>query len=159
MAYSTNDDLINATNEAAILQLIDDENIGYADLSSLQTQANGGDQTAAGALARIDNARDNADELINTFLRGRQTIPLAVVPDFIKNLSIDLTIYNLYRRRMRLEMPDTIKELKTEAMNMLTKVQRGDLKISDSPQVQSGQIATNKSKTSKIFSDDVLNDF
>lgn len=163
MAYSTNSDLVDEANEKDIVQCVDDAATGLETIDAVESAA-ADDQheyheEAGKMLNRIEKARSDADELINTFLRSRHDIPLNPVPDFVADLSNDLTIHNIYKRRMALDMPEEVKDMKEQALEVLTKVQRGERQISDSPNVQADQIKTNKSSSDRVFDDDTLDKY
>jgi phage gp36-like protein len=66
-----------------------------------------------------------ADTTIEGYLRGRYSVPLSVVPESIRNISIGLTVYYLFNRGLMLTLPDSIKEMYTEAMRVLKDIQAG----------------------------------
>lgn len=163
MAYSTNTDLVNSTDERSIIQLVDDANTGLVTLEAVQAEvADPGSEyqiEAQKMIARMDLARSNADETINTFLRTQYDVPLSPVPAMVSSLSIDLTIHNLYQRRMRTDMPDDIKALEKDALGKLKMIQQGTIKLVDKPDVASGQIVVNKTRHDKIWPSDLLDKF
>ena len=163
MAYSTNTDLGLSFDGLQIVQCVDDNQTNLTTINDVEAAAADSrhqfNAEAIDMLNRIDKARTDADELINTFLRGRHEVPLETVPGFIAELSNDLTRHNLYKRRMGLNMPDDAKELKGHAMALLLKIQRGTLKISDSPNVDAGHFKTNKTGRDRLFKNNLLDRF
>lgn len=83
MAYSTKLQLYKRFPEESVKQLTDDED----DDSKVDE--------------RIEDAILNADEEIDSYLRGRYIVPLSLIPlpGMITNISIDLAIYQLYQRQ------------------------------------------------------------
>lgn len=161
MAYSTNTDLAESNDEYSLVQLVDDANTGLDSFELVeQTAVDPQDQLQAEAqrmLTRTSRARADADELIDTFLRTQYQLPLDPVPGLINSLSVDLTIHNLYQRRMRDSMPEHILDLEKRAIDKLRQIQAGTIKIQDKPDVGSGQIAVRVSN--RQFGDDVLRRF
>jgi phage gp36-like protein len=80
MAYCTLEDLKKALPEAALEELTDDEGAG-----SIQD-------------ARVTEAIAQADALIDTYLGGRYAVPLSSVPAVVRQCSVDIALYYLYKR-------------------------------------------------------------
>lgn len=160
MAYSTNSDLANASDELQIVQCVDDAKTNLTTIADVEAAAADSQhehyQAAGKMIDRIDEARSNADELINTFLRGRFDVPLDPVPAFIADISNDLTKHNIYKRRLGSDMSKEQKELKDDSVSMLLKVQQGKLEISESPKVGAGHFKTNKKASDKVWGKDTL---
>jgi len=112
MPYTTNDDLLNQ--------------MSFAELARLS----GDDTGAAIDEDRIDEARRNADGLIDTFLSGRFNLPFDSVPEIIRTISIELTVYflNEYKFRDSMLSPAVIA-MKDNSLKILGLIQNGDLKI------------------------------
>ncbi|HSA05682.1 MAG TPA: DUF1320 domain-containing protein [Candidatus Gastranaerophilales bacterium] len=66
-----------------------------------------------------------ADTLIDGYLRGRYTLPLSTLPEIIKVIAIDLSIYRLYSRRFHTDMPDSINDKYKNATKLLEQIQKG----------------------------------
>jgi len=81
MSYNTKDDILGEVSEETLRQLTDDENLGLVD-----------DDKVTKALSRADGEVDG-------FCGKRYQVPFSPVPDFIKALALDITVYNLYSRR------------------------------------------------------------
>jgi phage gp36-like protein len=115
MAYSDDDDLL--------LQ------ISFADLARLS----GDDTGSAIDEARVSEARRNSDALIDTFLSGRYKLPLESVPEIIRTISIDLTVYFLHEYRYRDSLiPTAIIALRVNSERVLSMIQKGDLVLFES---------------------------
>lgn len=132
MAYSTNEDLLNQ--------------MSFEELARLS----GDDTGAAVDEDRIDEARRNADALTDTFLNGRYTLPFESVPEIIRTISIELTVYflNEYKFRDSMISPAVIA-IKDNSLKLLSLIQNGDLKIATTG-TNPPEIITNKSNN-KIF--------
>lgn len=160
MAYSTNTDLLNSSDERTIVQLVDDENAGFSTIAEIQSAAADAQhenyEAAVRSLERIESTREDADQYIDSFLRAHYEVPLDPVPGLIRTLSVNLHKYNLYERRDVINTPDNIIDLEKKATNRLKMIQAGTIKIQEQPDVGSGQIAVNKQKSDKMFPDDLL---
>lgn len=107
MAYCTIDDIKNRLQETDLAQLTDD--------------------TGAGTLSttKVDAAIAAADARINGYLRFRYTLPLAAVPEEIRDISIHLTIYELYNRKQSLLIPDQLIKDRAEYLKLLEDIRDG----------------------------------
>lgn len=82
MAYSIQTDIENRIGSARLLQLADRDGNGSVDAAVLAA------------------AIEKADDLIDSYLRGRYDLPLqAPVPVIVRELSVDLSIYFLQQAR------------------------------------------------------------
>lgn len=80
MSYCVLDDLKKQVSEQVLIGLSDDE----------------GQEIK---LEIIDSAITTADAEINGYARTQYDVPFNPVPDIIRKLSVDITIYNLFSRR------------------------------------------------------------
>ena len=108
--YCTLADLQAVTPEADLIQLTDDLESGLVN------------ETVVDAVAA------DAAELIDGYLRGRYTLPLAPVPGIVRQIAVDLTTYRLYCRRMP-TVPDGITARQTNALKLLDAIQKGVLTL------------------------------
>lgn len=83
MGYCTKDDVYKA--------------VGETHAKSMATDASA--DIAATKEARIDEAIARASDRIDTFLRGRYTLPLTNVPGVLTDYCVQITIYNLASRK------------------------------------------------------------
>ena len=143
MAYCTLDDLKAANiSEREMIQLTDDEGIG---------EINSG---------RIDRAIKTADDKIESFLRGRYTLPLNPVPGEINAAAVALTIYYLFLRSRKREIPDIIQARFDEAKETLKNLQSGKQRLGvETPAPEKRVYKTNKTSEDRVFSKDVLDTF
>lgn len=105
-----------------------------------------------------------ADDLINSSLRNKYKLPLKVVPNLVKQLSADITIYRLYCRRPQ-NVPENYKKNYEIALQILKDLQSG-AKVLDLPSssfdgdtaqsVQSALYLTDKADEDRVFTDDFL---
>ncbi len=160
MAYHTNTDLANASDERLIVQSVDDERTNLATIKAVE-EAAADDQhdhyeAAQKMLSIIESKRADSDELINTYMRGSHQVPLDPVPPYITDISVDLTKHKIFKRRMGADMDKNYRLLESDAISKLEKIQRGTIKISESPDVGASHFRTNKKKSDKVWTDDLL---
>ena len=142
MAYSTLVNLKSYMPEHMIVQLTDDYNT-----NTIEQEI-------------IDDAINQADVLIDVYLRGRYpaAIDEADVPAFIQDISTKLTAYNLYRRKLSLTMPDAIMNDYKTCMSILKDIQSGKMtpfEVVNEPTV----VKSNKTSTSRTYNTTVLNSY
>lgn len=110
MAYSELTDIIDQLDEDSLIQLTDDENL---------SAVNDG---------RVTKAIADADATINAYCQGRYLVPLSPVPDKIRQVSVDIAVYNLYSRRGD-TAPDIRIERHKEAIRFLEQVNAGKVTL------------------------------
>lgn len=81
MGYCTQTDILGQMEEAELIRLTDDANDGVVDVTKV-----------AAAIA-------GADTLIDSYCGTRYVVPFTTVPGLIRDLSVDMAIYNLCTRR------------------------------------------------------------
>jgi len=82
----------------------------------------------------IGEAISQADSLINLFCNGTSGYPFSTTPDFVKQLSIDLSIYNVYLRSWSFsDIPASYVDLYNKAMELLRKIASGELSLVGEP--------------------------
>lgn len=91
MAYSTLSDLQNYIQKSQLIQLSNDD----PDANVVN-------------VAIVNDAIRRADNLIDSNLKGRFDLPLVTVPESIRDLSIRITTYNLFRRSLTTEVPKSL---------------------------------------------------
>jgi phage gp36-like protein len=138
--YSTLADLITIEPAQQIMQLTDDSGAETIDTAIVNAQI------------------AEADELIDAVLRGRVTMP-SPVPKIIQQISAELAVCYLYRRRFGSNMPDTITSRIKSAERKLADIASGVIKISD---IQSGEQARAKisvKANAQVFTNDLLSQY
>lgn len=114
MAYIVQADLLAQLSNAQLIQLTDDAKTGSVDA------------------AKVTQGITDAEAEINGFLATRYSTPVAApVPDLIKKLSIDVTIYNLYRRRQRI--PQDVRQAYEDAIKKLEQIAKGLITLGIDP--------------------------
>jgi len=133
MPYCTQDDILEQIDEAALIQLTDP--LGAAIDDDV-----------------VSRAIEDADATIDSYCQGRYTVPLDPVPAKVRQISVDIAIYNVFSRRAD-TAPDIRKDRQKEAIRWLEKVNKGDI-----PLGAATPAATNTKDTVIIKSNDRIFD-
>jgi len=158
--YSNIADLLKDNDENIIKDFVNDENRTKSLIVLDATDPNYDANDVA--VLRIDEQITAADDEIDSYLRGRYDLPLASVPGRIKQISKDIAIYNLYKRRQRDSMPDSIVSIYKERLKELEKIRSGKIDLGiESTEVKSssGIFRTNKKSTDKMFPTSTLDNY
>lgn len=103
--------------------------------------------------------------LIDGYLRGRYTLPLNTHFPLLRILAIDLSIYRLYSRRMRNEMPEVIETAYKNAISTLRDIQKGVITLQsgndtlESSGFNAEEYKTNKNILDKLFGKQKLSEY
>lgn len=104
--------------------------------------------------------------LIDGYLRGKYTLPLDTHFPLLRIIAIDLSIYRLYSRRLRAEMPESILEQYKDSIKTLEKIQKGIIALeiatdsqSESSVAETKEYITNKTPLDRTFSQEVLREY
>lgn len=95
--------------------------------------------------------------LINGYLRGRYSLPLNIHFPLLRILAIDISIYRLYARRMRNEMPEVIETAYKNAIATLKDIQKGTITLEsendlfETSNFSAAEYKTNKDILDKLF--------
>lgn len=131
--YCYQADITEQISVDELIQLTDDNGLGMVDASVL-------DRAVADAQAEIDS-----------YCGTRYTVPFSAVPDMIRKVAVDISIYNLYARRRG--APEDRKERYRDAIRFLKGVASGGASLGASaPQAtdDSGP-QTTKTPADRIF--------
>jgi len=110
MAYCIQDDILSLVDATTLIQLTDTAGAEEID-----------DDKVTRAIA-------DADATIDAYCQNRYTIPLSPVPPKIRQLSVDIAVYNLYSHS-DLGMPEIRKERNKEAIRFLERVTDGKINL------------------------------
>lgn len=139
MAYCKLSDVVQRFPQQSIQDLTDDDLTGHVVDSVL------------------DSAADDASEVIDSYVRGRYATPFAApVPSLILQIAVDLTVYNLYRRRFDQAMPEDIAKRREEALKMLREIQGGAVRLFNDPALPPTIVLGSKTEADREFSSDTL---
>lgn len=140
MAYSTQDDILEQIDASVLIQLTDPDGAAIDD----------------GVVTR---AIEDADATIDAYCQGRYTVPLLPVPDKIRQVSVDIAIYNLYSRRAD-AAPDMRKDRHKDAIRFLERVSDGKITLGAATPARSNTPDTvNISSNDRIFDRDKMSGF
>mgnify|MGYP000978433563 CR=1 FL=1 len=148
MPYCTLDDLIEVIPEERIIEMSDD--------SEIPTSINNDN---------VDEAIAKADGDIDGYIGGRYSLPLTTVPQKIKDISVDLSIYYLWTRRPERKVPEEIRAKYNDGIKKLKDIQDGKFLLGIAQMGSSGSgitgsdVRTNKTSADKKFTKDLLSRF
>ena len=145
MNYSSLSDILSTLSESEIARLTDD------------AQGKTVNQDI------VNEAITKGDEFLNGYLRSRYSLPLSTVPALVKDISVELAIYNLFLRRYRTKMPESADSQYKATIKTLEQIQKGFINLGIEPKAQEGgqvgTFRTNKTSSDRLFSKDLLNGF
>ena len=116
----------------------------------------------------IDREIGRVDGIINGYLWGRYTLPLAEIPPELGGYAEDMAIARIYGCLGERTIPEDIVRASKEAVAWLRDVQKGLAQLSVQTLTPAGSAGepgatgffkTNKTKADRIFSDSVLDRF
>ena len=143
MPYCTLSDIEGALPREDIVALTDDQNFDRLD------------ETV------VNKAITGADSEIDGYLRGRYELPLSSAPELIKDISIEITIYKLFKRRRKIDMPESILNDYKLAVKKLESISKGtiSLGVEATNEPSGGEFATNKDSSSRVFTKELLDTY
>lgn len=137
--YCTLDDIEKHTSTPTLIQLTSDDGQEIVDKTV------------------VEEALLYSSALIDGYLRGRYSLPLDICFPLLRVLAVDLSVYRLYSRRMRNEMPEVIETAYKNAIATLRDLQKGVISLqseNDSLEVagfNAEEYKSNKSIIDKLF--------
>ena len=137
--YCTLDDIEKHTSTPTLIQLTSDDGQQIVDKTV------------------VEEALLYSSALIDGYLRGRYSLPLDICFPLLRVLAVDLSVYRLYSRRMRNEMPEVIETAYKNAIATLRDIQKGVISLqseNDSLEVagfNAEEYKSNKSIIDKLF--------
>ena len=140
MPYCTQSDLLNQLTQAELIQLTDDTGAGSVDSG------------------KVDAALAAASATIDAYAGSRYTLPLQT-SEKVKQLCVDLSIYELEKRRRRIR--EATLAARDSALSFLRDLARGQA-VLDQPagaQPQATEADVKKTDQERIFSDENLEGF
>lgn len=100
--------------------------------------------------------------VVDGHLRARYPLPLSTTPALLKSVSVDLVVAELYKRRLRTDVPDSIFAAYKNAMALLDKIQKGLIQLGIETKAEpsvGGAIRVNKDSQDKLFNKDLMSRF
>lgn len=147
MEYCTIEDIETQTSTPTLIQLTSDDG-----------------QEAVNRVVALE-AVLYSSTLIDGYLRGRYSLPLNTHFPLLRILAIDLSIYRLYARRMRNEMPEVIETAYKNAISTLRDIQKGVISLQaendllETSSFNAQEYKTNKSILDKLFGKKKMNEY
>ena len=147
MEYCTIEDIETQTSTPTLIQLTSDDG-----------------QEAVNRVVALE-AVLYSSTLIDGYLRGRYSLPLNTHFPLLRILAIDLSIYRLYARRMRNEMPEVIETAYKNAISTLRDIQKGVISLQaendlfETSSFNAQEYKTNKSILDKLFGKQKMNEY
>jgi len=139
--YSTVEALEKEVTKDIAIQLIDDEGEGSAN----QRYA-----------ARMTEAIADADTEIDAVLEGLTTVPFVDPPKIIPIISVRIAAENLWKRRSKDGVPDSVSKSAAWARSMLNKVEKREIQLGATEPVKGGERVTSKTDADRVFTPDLL---
>lgn len=140
MAYVDQEILEKYISREELIRLTDDENAGGVNSE------------------RMFEAINIASNEFQNYVRDVYDISLfpAPLPEQLTQIICDIAIYNLYKRRYRLEMPESIVNIYNNAIAQLSKIAKGELQVNLPKKTTAGFIKISKTEDDRIFNKDIL---
>ncbi|PKN05552.1 MAG: hypothetical protein CVU74_01095 [Deltaproteobacteria bacterium HGW-Deltaproteobacteria-9] len=141
MAYCILADIKKALSEEIIKQLTDDDNIGEI------------------ISANVTKAIARADAEIDGYCAVKYAVPFTTVPPVVAGLSLDMSIYYLYKRRT---VSEDVQKSYDNAIARLKDIAKGllSLGVDPPPAASTSEGAeSNKSVSDRIFTRDSMKGF
>ena len=134
--YCTIDDIEKHTSSPTLIQLSSDDG-----------------QEAVNRVV-VEEAILYASTLIDGYLRGRYSLPLDTYFPLLRIIAIDLSVYRLYSRRMRNEMPEVIETAYKSAIATLRDIQKGVISLqSENDTLETSAFSPDEYRTNKTILD------
>jgi phage gp36-like protein len=79
--------------------------------------------------AKISAAIAAAGELIDGYISSRYQLPLTNCPALVKRISVDLAVYEIFMRRKKRAVPETVQKTYDNAMRLLNAIAGGKVTL------------------------------
>lgn len=138
--YCTLDDIEKHTSTPILIQLTSDDGQEIVDKTV------------------VEEALLYSSALIDGYLRGRYSLPLDICFPLLRVLAVDLSVYRLYSRRMRNEMPEVIETAYKNAIATLRDIQKDVISLqSENDTFESAGFNAEEYKSNKSIIDKLFN--
>ena len=98
---------------------------------------------------RVNKAIEFASTLIDAHLEGSYPTPININSPLLTGIAVTLATFRLYLDSCGDDAPDSVSTAYTEALNLLVKLQNGELNLKTQRQ---NETLTNKTPCDKLFS-------
>lgn len=150
MNYSDIQNIGTKIDTGILIQQLNDEGRS-PDLIELTDEADA-------IVVRFNQAAAEAKGIIDPYL-SRYELPFVTVPPRIKDISDDLTLYCIHKRRNRESIPDSIVAIYKDNIKTLESIQKGVLNLGIAEKVlpaSQGEFRVNKTLADKVFTKDLM---
>jgi phage gp36-like protein len=140
--YCTYNDLLNCMAEQSVVQLTDDSGTNVVDTT------------------KVAAAITASSQEIDGYIRGRYRLPLAQIPELLRDLCARMTRFRLYDRREN-GVPEAVAASYKAGVDVLKMISAGTVTLGepgsgvDHPAAEAKAI-TNKTPNDRYFSDSLL---
>lgn len=141
MNYCTVEDVLNQVPQERAVELTNDS----------ESRLDGAEVVTA----KIEACITAAQSIVDGVLRSVVSLPLATVDKILLTITRDLAIYELYKRRVVLEMPEGLSELRKNAMSLLSRIASGEIRL-DLPTGVEPSFNTRIKAPQRVFTDELL---
>lgn len=173
MPYCDFEDIAGRITVRTIVELTDDEKLALGLDFTKAPAPLIVDAVAANSEidTRVSQAIADADTTVNTYVRKQAQTPVRIntgsastpanTPQTIRQISIQLSIFNLYaRRRGEFELPEFVVMGRKESIHQLEGINRGNIDIGDQPQpADSDVVLSSVGQADAVFTASKLEDF
>lgn len=142
--YTTSEYLASCFDPADLLDLTDDENSGSVNTDVVQW------------------AIDKAEDEVTGYLTGVYTLPLSTIPAKLKQVATDIAIYNLYYRRDKFHISESIEKTYDRALQYFAALRKGTLDLftkedETTKGVSTGIVIQHQPGRKRLFPDTLVN--
>jgi phage gp36-like protein len=151
--YCTIEDLLKDIDKNLLIDLVNDENRSYLSVDLSQP-----DDICS---ARLNGQISAAGIEIDGYIASRYIIPFDETPARLTQIAKDITIYNCYKRRHRLDMPDSIVSIYKSRVEELKGIQKGTISLGlpGKSEEMSSEVKVNKRPEDREFGKDLLSGY
>jgi phage gp36-like protein len=89
----------------------------------------------------VSKAIEESSVLINSIIGGRYSLPFSDTPPVLRSICADLSIHNLYGRRLDLEDNPGMRKKYDNAMKLLQMIADGSVSLGVPPNAESGNFS------------------
>lgn len=152
MPYSTINSVSKKVDQAFFIQFLNDENKHEEEID-LKDDADA-------IVVRFNQIAAEVADDIDNYLRGRYKLPVTQVSTTIQSISDDRVIYNVKKRRLREDMPESEQKIFDATTKTLQLIEAGKITLAIEPLTEgaasiSGEIHTNKTENDRVFNSDL----
>lgn len=153
--YCERADIISSIGRDDLINYVNDENRTGDQIDF--------DSAADSCSIIVDKMISDSMDEIDPFLQPLNVLPLSEVPKIIKIICIRIAIKNLYERRLRDDMPDSVTSDYKIQLDKLEKIRVKKLKLGNEVVSTDGSTPStmhvNKTSSDQVFNSDLMTRF